>query len=229
MYHLPRVCRILVPEIRVRHEMLRVFWYIDMLTCVIYMYSEIALNWTARTTGATCCLPWRLSMKTGRWMRRHMVYTNSAYWDSEVVAARQLANAACVNQKDRWAVGLCCCFVMFISTKTWHWTYYSACVLFVDVEQYRLTVLRDTSVWHCCLCSYSHNWYNQLMQARPQYSMNALVISISHMVQKVSRLMKISLLDVFFRHFCNVPKTHNNSYQQTHHLELNRTVQTILL
>ena len=36
MYHLPRVCRTLVPEIRVRPEILRVFQYIDVLTCVIY-------------------------------------------------------------------------------------------------------------------------------------------------------------------------------------------------
>ena len=36
MYHLPRVCRTLVPEIHVHPEMLHVFWYIDMLTCVIY-------------------------------------------------------------------------------------------------------------------------------------------------------------------------------------------------
>ena len=31
-----------------------------------------------------------------------------------------------------------------------------------------------------------------------------------------------------FCHFCNVLKTPNNSYQQTHHLELNRTIQIIL-
>ena len=36
MYHLPRVCRTLVPEIHVRPEILHVFRYIDMLTCVIY-------------------------------------------------------------------------------------------------------------------------------------------------------------------------------------------------
>ena len=82
--------------------MLRVFWYIDVLTCVIYIcmiYNcEVALNWTARLTGVTCCLPWRLLTKTStcRWMRRHMVYTNSAYWDSEAVAAWQIA---CVEQK----------------------------------------------------------------------------------------------------------------------------------
>ena len=36
MYHLPRVRRTLVPEIRVRPEMLCIFRYIDVLTCVIY-------------------------------------------------------------------------------------------------------------------------------------------------------------------------------------------------
>ena len=36
MYHLPRICRTLVPEIHVHPEMLRVFRYIDMLTCVSY-------------------------------------------------------------------------------------------------------------------------------------------------------------------------------------------------
>ena len=74
MYHLPRVCCTLVPEIRVHPEMLLVFRYIDVLTCVIYncMHStEQQLN--SKTTGATCCLPWTLSTKTGRWMRRHMV------------------------------------------------------------------------------------------------------------------------------------------------------------
>ena len=36
MYHLPRICCTLVPEIYVRREMLRVFRYIDVLMCVIY-------------------------------------------------------------------------------------------------------------------------------------------------------------------------------------------------
>ena len=36
MYHLPHVCHILVPEIHVRPEMLRVFRYIDVFTCMIY-------------------------------------------------------------------------------------------------------------------------------------------------------------------------------------------------
>ena len=36
MYHLPCVCYTLVPEIRVCPEMLHVFRYIDVLTCVIY-------------------------------------------------------------------------------------------------------------------------------------------------------------------------------------------------
>ena len=36
MYHLPCVCHTLVPEIHVHPEVLCVFRYIDMLTCVIY-------------------------------------------------------------------------------------------------------------------------------------------------------------------------------------------------
>ena len=60
----------------------------------------------------------------------------------------------CVNQK--WLMSLLYwCFVTFISTKAQHWTYYSACMLFVDVEPYRLTVLRHH--WHCCICIYCHN------------------------------------------------------------------------
>ena len=52
MYHLPRVCCTLVPEIRVRPEMFCVFRYIDVLTYVIYN-----CDWTTKTTGATrvCC------------------------------------------------------------------------------------------------------------------------------------------------------------------------------
>ena len=36
MYHLPCICRTLVPKIRVHPEMLCVFRYIGVLTCVIY-------------------------------------------------------------------------------------------------------------------------------------------------------------------------------------------------
>ena len=36
MYHLLPIWRILAPKIRVCHEMLRVFRYINVLTCVIY-------------------------------------------------------------------------------------------------------------------------------------------------------------------------------------------------
>ena len=36
LYHLPRVCCTLVPEIRVCPKILHVFRYIDMLMCVIY-------------------------------------------------------------------------------------------------------------------------------------------------------------------------------------------------
>ena len=65
---------------------------------------------------------------------------------------------AYVNQKQPMAycTAVLCCSV--ILTKARHWTYYSACVLFVDVEPYRPTVLRHHSAhWHCCMCSYCHN------------------------------------------------------------------------
>ena len=41
MYHLPCVCRTLVPEIRVHPEILHVFRYIDMLMCVIYNCTQL--------------------------------------------------------------------------------------------------------------------------------------------------------------------------------------------
>ena len=69
---LPHVCRTLVPDIHLRPEMLCVF----------------TTEQQGRLQPATCCLPWRLiSMKTGRWIRRHNVKTDSAYWDSGAIAA----------------------------------------------------------------------------------------------------------------------------------------------
>ena len=41
MYHLPRICCTLVPEICVCPEMLHVFQYIDVLTCMIYNYMHL--------------------------------------------------------------------------------------------------------------------------------------------------------------------------------------------
>ena len=43
-YHLPRVCHTLVSEICVHPEMLHVFRYIDVLTCVIYNWHSTELN-----------------------------------------------------------------------------------------------------------------------------------------------------------------------------------------
>ena len=44
MYYLPCICRTLVPKIRVRPEILRIFRYIDMLTCVIYNFMHSTVN-----------------------------------------------------------------------------------------------------------------------------------------------------------------------------------------
>ena len=41
IYHLPRVCRTLVPKICVCPEMLHVFQYIDVLMCVIYNCTQL--------------------------------------------------------------------------------------------------------------------------------------------------------------------------------------------
>ena len=100
------------------------------------------------------CLPWRLSTKTGRWMHRHMVQNGLSLLRQWSCSCPATCQRACVNQKQPMSL-LYCCFVMFISTKARHWTYYSACLLFVDIEPYRLTVLRHH--WHCCICSYCHN------------------------------------------------------------------------
>ena len=53
VYHLPRVCRTLIPEICIRPEMLCVFWYIDMLTCVIY----ICIQLNSQDDWSYSCLP----------------------------------------------------------------------------------------------------------------------------------------------------------------------------
>ena len=118
-----------------------------------------ALDWTARKTGGTHCLPWRLSTKTGRWMHchRHMVYTDSAYWDSGAVTAQQLANVPVWIKKRPMSVLYCCLWCSYWQSCETELTKVPACYVFVDVhvEPYRLKVLRHH--WHCCICSYCHN------------------------------------------------------------------------
>ena len=93
-------------KFRVRPDMLRVFRYIDVLTCV--------------TAGN---LPTRLCMLC----------------ESETT--------------DKLPDCICCCFVTFISTKARHWTYYSACVLFLDVNwavQANSAEIPPCLGWCCC-------------------------------------------------------------------------------
>ena len=103
-------------------------------------------------------------MHACRWMRRQIAQTDSAYTETVhgAVAAQQLANAPMWMRTDRWAAGLYCCFVLFISTKVWHWTYYSACVLFVGVEPYKPTYSTETpqALLHMLLLSqYRYNQF----------------------------------------------------------------------
>ena len=67
IYHLPRICRSLVPEIRVRPKMHLVF---SEYWCA-YMHDLQWLN--SKDDWSYSHLPWRLSMKTGGRMHRHMV------------------------------------------------------------------------------------------------------------------------------------------------------------
>ena len=54
--------------------------------------------------------------KTGKWMHRHTVQSDSTYWDSGSVVAWQLTNAPVWLRNDQWAAGLYWCFVTFMST-----------------------------------------------------------------------------------------------------------------
>ena len=99
------------------------------------------------------CLPWRLSMKTTWWVNAQTRGING-FSLLRQCSCPATSQHTCVKQKRPMSL-LYCCFVVFISTKARHWTYYSACMLFMDVEPYRLTVLRHH--WHCCICSYCHN------------------------------------------------------------------------
>ena len=119
--------------------------------------------------------------------RRRQVGECADTWYKQISLLRQCMELwlpgimpTCLCESKRLMSLLYCCFVTFMLTKARHWTYYSACVSFVDVESYRLTVLRHH--WHCCVCSYSHNNYNHWAQARPQYSLNALVILSMRMI-----------------------------------------------
>ena len=88
-----------------------VFNIFDVLACVIY-------NWTARTTSYSL-LALKIIHKesrTGKWTHRHMVLTDSSYWDSGAAAARQLANAPVWLRNNQWSARLYWCYVSFIST-----------------------------------------------------------------------------------------------------------------
>ena len=122
----------------------------------VYWRAHVVLN--SKDDWSYLCLPWFLSIKTDRWMHRHMIFPVSAYWDNGTVAALQLANAPVWIRNNRWADW---------SAVSWHSYRHRGdfelttvpCVLFVDVEPYRLTVQKHHC--HCWLCGYFHN-YNQL-------------------------------------------------------------------
>ena len=105
---LPHICRTMVPEIRVRPEMLRVFR--------VYWRAHVCdLQLNSKDDWSYALLAMKIiheESKTGKWMCRHMVQTDLTYWDSGTVAARQLANVPVWLRNDRWAAVLYCCTVL---------------------------------------------------------------------------------------------------------------------
>jgi len=105
-----------------------VYWRV--LTCVIYNCTPLNSN----DNWSYSCLPWRLSTKTGRWMRRHIVQIDSAYWDSGAVAARQgLPTCLYKSEATDGLTVLLFCDVYIDIGSTLN-LLYSACMLFVDVQ-----------------------------------------------------------------------------------------------
>ena len=102
-----------------------------------------------------------------------MVYLIGASPTLIIITAIYVSIYVCIITTDELTVHVKLFCDIHIDTKARHRAYYSACrmrvINFVDVESYRLTVLRHH--WHCCVCSYCHN-----IITRSQYSMNALVI-----------------------------------------------------
>ena len=148
MYHRPMFFTYLFPRSVYALKCLVYSFILTWFTCVILQLLVLI----GRTNGI-----WTYSLNAvkiideGKYRRicRYMVLTDSAYWESGAVAARQLANMLVQIRNDRWADSADCTavFMMFVLTKAY--------VLFVDVEPYRLTAWGHH--WHCWLCSYCHN------------------------------------------------------------------------
>ena len=108
--------------------------YSGILMCSCVWFTTACTQLNSEDDWSSSCLPWRLLMKTVRWMRRHYGIDRLSLLRQWSCSCPATCQRACVNQK--WLMSLLyCCFVTFISTKTQHWTYYIACVLFVDVVQ----------------------------------------------------------------------------------------------
>ena len=108
MYHLPRICRTLVPEICVHPEMLRI------LKCSRAWFTTICTRMNCKDNWSYSCLPWRLS--TGG-----QVGEFADTWYKQIqspetvellaVAARQFANTPVWIRNDRWLTVLLFCDV----------------------------------------------------------------------------------------------------------------------
>ena len=152
---------------------IRCSMYSGILKCS-HAWFTTALDWTARATGATrVCHEdyWWRQVQVNAQTHGINGFSLLRQWSCRCLPTFQ---RGWVNQK--WPMSLLyCCFVTFISTKAPHWTYYSACVLFVNVEPYRpkghshearcyaLSMrIRSESNWMRIRCtSIAFTWHNR--------------------------------------------------------------------
>ena len=117
---------------------------------------------------ATRCLPWRLSTNTGRWMHRHMVYTDSTYWDTGAVAARQL-------QKQPMG---CRTVLPFCDVHIHKGATLNLLQCLRVICGYGAVQTNSAEIPLSGIAAYVAILTIQSAQAHPQYSMNALVITL---------------------------------------------------
>ena len=122
-----------------------VFQYIDVLTCVIYTCTRQ----NSKNSGSIhACHDDYQQRQVGECADTWYKWIQPTGTVKLYSCPATCQHACVILNGKRLTSFLYCCFMMFISTKARHWTCYKVpvCVLFVDVEPYRLTMLRHH--WH---------------------------------------------------------------------------------
>ena len=149
LYHLPRICRTLVPGICVRPKIFRVFWYIDVITCVIYNSTEQQGRPELLVSAMKIIGKDRLVNAQTHGINGFSLLRQ---WSCSCPATYQRA-CACDS---KWLMSLYFCFVdvHIDQAASLNWLQ-CLCVICECRAVYRWTVLRHH--WHCCIFSYCHN------------------------------------------------------------------------